>query len=128
MASRIADSRLVTPDSCILNWSCYDRRCHHLHFDREKAYPQELRKTRSRAERAIPPGYAARLLHRVPASGGAAREAQERRAAGGLYLDFSDREPFEECAPGFRQLRAGRAAVRCQGVPAARPYLRQPAA
>ena len=31
--------------------------------------------------------------------------------AGGVYVDFSDREPFPECSPRFRQLCAGRSAV-----------------
>ena len=59
---------------------------------------------------------------------GAAGSAQERRPAGGVHVDFSDREPLGERPPGVRELRAGRAAVRREGMPAARPHLRLPAA
>ena len=54
--------------------------------------------------------------------------APQRGPAGGVHLDLPDRQPFAERAARVRQLLARRAAVRRQGVPAARPDLRQPAA
>ena len=52
--------------------------------------------------------------------------AQTEGSASGFQEHFSDREPFQECAPGLRELRAGRTAVRRQGMPAARAYFRRP--
>ena len=54
--------------------------------------------------------------------------APERGAAGGVHLDLPDLLALRQCAPGVRQLPARRAAVRRQGVPAARPDLREPPA
>ena len=48
----------------------------------------------------------------------------QRGFAGSVYVDFSDREPFQECPPRFRQLCAGLTSFRCQGMPAARTDLR----
>ncbi len=55
-------------------------------------------------------------------------EPQERRAAGGVHLDLPDRQPLGQRAARVRELFARRAAVRRQGMPAARPDLREPAA
>ena len=54
--------------------------------------------------------------------------AQERRAAGRVQVDLPDREPFEERAARIRELHAGRAAVRREGMPAARAHVRRAAA
>ena len=66
------------------------------------------------------------VLPRVPAGGCAGRRAQERRPAGGVHVDLPDLEPFGQRASRVRELLARRAAVRRQGVPAARPHVRSP--
>jgi hypothetical protein len=72
--------------------------------------------------------HAARVLRGVPAGGRSCGEPQERGSAGGFQVHLPDREPLEERAARVRELRAGRAAVRREGVPAARSHVRCPAA
>jgi DNA-directed RNA polymerase subunit beta len=51
------------------------------------------------------------------------REAEERRPAGRVSPRFSRSFPFRQCAPRVRQLHAGRAGLRRDRMPAARPDL-----
>ena len=67
--------------------------------------------------------YAAFLQEHVPPE---ARKSEGLQAA--FRVDLPDREPFQERAPGIRELHARRAAVRREGMPAARPDLRGAAA
>ena len=61
-----------------------------------------------------------------------ADKAPSQRKNEGLQAAFTSIfpicQPIGQCAPRVRQLRAGRSAVRRQGMPAARPHLRVAAA
>ena len=64
----------------------------------------------------------------VPAGAGAAERAEERGPAGRVHLDLPDLVAQRQRPPRVRELCARRAAVRREGVPAARADLRRAAA
>ena len=93
-------------------------------YTEKKRIRKSFAKARQCARRPVLAGDAAGIFHRFPAGCRAACPAQEPGAASRVFLDLPDRQSQRQRATRIRQLRAGRAGLRRQGMSTARPDLR----